>query len=210
MGERTTGLRRPLSSPAVYSLTQNLLGARGVRAHVVAALRPEPGEHILDLGCGPGDVLELLPAQLDYLGIDRDPGYIEAARARFGGRGDFRCADVGDVELSPRSFDAAISIGLLHHLDEGEAGRLFAIAAAALKQDGRLLTLDPARSEGQPALARHLISRDRGRNVRDAEELRALASPWFDDVETEVRHDLARVPYTHALLACRGPRGEGS
>jgi SAM-dependent methyltransferase len=206
MAERTTGLRRALASPAVYSWAQNLLGARAVRGHVLSRhLRLAPGERLLDLGCGPGQVLELLP-QVEYLGVDRDSAYIDAARARGDARAEFVCSDVLTVELPPRSFDAVLAIGLLHHLDDEDAARVFEVAAQALAENGRMVTVDPALAPGQPAIARWLITRDRGRDVRAPAELEALARAAFGRVAVDCRHDLARVPYTHAVLKCAEPR----
>ena len=37
------------------------------------------GERVLDLGCGPGDILSALP-DCEYVGIDVEERYIEAAR----------------------------------------------------------------------------------------------------------------------------------
>src|SRR5438034_43770 len=106
-------------------------------------------------------------------------------------------------------FEAVIAIGLLHHLDDAEAARLVRIAASALTPAGRLVTVDPAPSADQPRLARWLIERDRGRNVREPGAIEGLASPAFAEVAVSTRHDLARVPYTHAILEARQPRRGG-
>ncbi|MGI8513367.1 MAG: class I SAM-dependent methyltransferase, partial [Solirubrobacteraceae bacterium] len=67
-------------------------------------------------------------------------------------------------------------------------------------------TLDPTFVPGQARAARWLLSRDRGQAVRDPAGYQALASSHFAQVTATVRHDLARVPYTHAILECRSPR----
>ena len=206
MAERTTGLMRPLRRPALYSWVQNLLGARAVREHVVREqLRPVPGERILDLGCGPGDLVELLP-EVEYLGVDRNPDYIRAASARAHPGAEFRCADVRTVELPAAGFDAVIAVGLMHHLADRDAALVFALAAAALTDGGRLVTVDPAAAADQPVVARYLVARDRGLNVRPPRELARLAEQSFAGVEVECRRGLARVPYTHAVLRCAQPR----
>jgi SAM-dependent methyltransferase len=52
-------------------------------ADVVALLAPQPGEHILDLGCGDGALTEQLAASGAILtGIDASPTMLAAARAR--------------------------------------------------------------------------------------------------------------------------------
>ena len=200
-------LRRPLADARVYSLVQRLLGADAVRRRFLDDyVRPVQGERILDLGCGPGDILRLL-GEVEYVGIDLSPGYIDAARRRFGARGRFVCGDVRSlaVDESP-GFDAMIAVGLLHHLEDREAEHLFRSAAELVAPGGRVLTLDPAQTEDQPRVARWLIERDRGRSVRDPAAYRRLAEAHFGSVTVSLHHDLARVPYTHAVLECREPR----
>jgi SAM-dependent methyltransferase len=207
MSERAGGIRRPLANAGVYSLVQRALGAEQVRREFVREhLRAQTGERILDLGCGPGEILALLPA-VDYLGVDRSAAYISAAHGRFGDRGRFVCADVREVSAqSLGTFDAVVSVGVLHHLDDTGATGLAALAARVLDPRGRLVSIDPALAPGQPSIARWLIGRDRGRSVRTAEGYRAVLAPYFETVDCTVRHDLARVPYTHAILAGRAPQ----
>jgi hypothetical protein len=79
---------------------------------------------------------------------------------------------------------------------------LAGLAKAALKKSGRLVTLDPCFVEGQSPIARFLLSRDRGQNVRDAEGYRALMSSTFDSMASHIRHDLNLFPYTHLIMEC--------
>lgn len=206
MNEIGTGSGRVLSNAAVYSLVQRLLGAtRARRCLVEDHLRPVPGERLLDLGCGPGDILELLPG-VDYVGVDASSQYVEAARRRFGARATFIHADLRDAQIDPgERFDAVIAIGVLHHLDDRAASEVTGLAATALAPSGRLVTLDPGIEPRQGRLARWLVERDRGRNVRTPEAYAALARGHFASIEPAVRHHLARVPYTHVILECRGP-----
>src|SRR5437763_15986416 len=106
-------------------------------------------------------------------------------------------------------FDAAIAIGLIHHLDDEEASDLAATTAALLKPHGRFVTLDPGRSAGQPWIARWLVERDRGQWVRAPDGYRALAARHFGTTELSVHYDLARLPYPHVVLICRQPMPEG-
>lgn len=200
-------MRRALSNATAYSALQALLGAGGVHRHLVGEhLRPAPSERLLDLGCGPGDVLEALP-EVDYVGVDASPRYLDAARRRWGDRAEFRLADARAVELEPgERFDAVLSIGLLHHLDDPGVRRVADVAASAMRSGGRLVTLDPGLADGQPRIARMLVERDRGHHLRRPDEYRELLAARFDSVRATVRHDLARLPYTHVILECRDPR----
>jgi 2-polyprenyl-3-methyl-5-hydroxy-6-metoxy-1,4-benzoquinol methylase len=168
------------------------------------ALRPT--DRVLDIGCGPGDALYSVPEGVTYEGFDLSEAYIAQARKRWGSRGTFRCERVDEASLeSPASYDLVLSAGVLHHLEDSEALALFRVAALALKPGARLITIDPCLVPGQSPIARFIISKDRGQNVRDAEGYQRLARQVFGEVTPQVRHDLLRIPYTHLILQCRGP-----
>lgn len=208
MAQKTSGLRAILSLPTVYEGFQRALGSERLRTTLVARhIRPVPGQRMLDIGCGPGDVLACLPAGVDYVGFDLSESYISAARERYGDRGRFFVGDVGMVELeSLGEFDRVLAMGVLHHLSDDEVLRLFRIASAVLRDGGTVTTIDPCFAVGQSRVARYVVSRDRGQNVRSSEEYGALAREWFGDVVVHEFHDLLRIPYTHAVLECRQPR----
>lgn len=194
-----------LEKPALYELFSRVVGAQSSRETFVKTyVRPRPGDQILDVGCGPADILDHLPG-VDYFGFDISPSYIESARKRFGERGRFFCERVSEarafLEREGR-FDIVLAIGILHHLDREEALDLFRLARRALKPGGRLVTLDPCYAPGQSPVARYLAARDRGQFVRNEEAYRELARAEFPAVTSSVRHDLLRMPYTHIILEC--------
>ncbi len=190
------------SLPAVYRFAQRSIGSPEVRAAFVnERVRPSPGDRILDIGCGTGDIVQLL-GQVEYIGYDPSAEYIESARERYGDLGEFFVGSVGAVDLEPESFDICIAKGVLHHLDDGAAVDLFREAARVLRPGGRLITMDPVLTDDQPRIARFLAERDRGEDVRTPDGYERLALEAFEQVDTQVRHDLLRVPYSHALLSC--------
>lgn len=202
MAQRTTGWRSAFSLPTVYRFAQRAIGSPEVReAFVREQLRPVPGDRILDIGCGTGDIVALLD-DVDYVGYDPSEEYIESARERFGDRGSFSVGSVGSVDLPAGSFDICVAKGVLHHLDDDAATELFREAARVLRPGGRLVTMDPVFTPDQHRVARFLAERDRGENVRRLEEYEALARTAFEQVTGQVRHDLLRLPYSHALLSC--------
>lgn len=161
------------------------------------------GDRVLDIGCGTGRTLEYLP-DVDYFGFDPNPAYVEAARRRYGSRGTFVCAGVESVRLDgvPRC-DVVLAVAVLHHLDDEASMRLFELASSHLASGGRLVTLDAAITPGQSRIARFIIDRDRGRNVRTEDAYVELAQRVFPHVRFAVRHDMLRVPYTHIILTCQ-------
>ena len=189
--------------PAAYEAFQNMVG-KNYHARLLAEhANSTPGEKVLDIGCGPGHILASL-AGANYTGFDISPEYIEAAQKRFGSRGRFWCRAVGltAIEQERGTFHLALAIGVLHHLDDEHATKLFELARLALRPDGRLVTSDGCFVPGQSRLARWALERDRGKFVRSQEEYVRLAAVCFPKVEARVRHDLLRIPYTHLIMRC--------
>jgi SAM-dependent methyltransferase len=101
-------------------------------AAALADLAPEPGESILDLGCGDGVLTERIAAAgADVLGVDPDPSMLAAARARG------LAVEAGDGQRLPHEnrFDAVFSNATLHWLPDQEAAA--ASVFRALKPGGR-------------------------------------------------------------------------
>ncbi len=204
MGQTTTGLRRILSHPAVYEAYDAIVGTRAVRgAFVRNYVRPFPGAHILELGCGPGNVVRHL-SDVHYVGVDVSEAYIQTARRRYGSRGTFIVADVDGLSGSYReAFDVVLAFGLLHHVDDVVATKVVAEARGALRAGGRFVTLDPCFADGQNRFARFLHEKDRGNHVRYPDGYLALARTAFNDVEHDLRHDLHFIPSTSFMMTCR-------
>jgi SAM-dependent methyltransferase len=196
------GLRSILALPGAYRSFARLIGAHSARAIFAAEyVRPLRRQRILDIGCGPGDLVPYL-AGAEYVGFDSSAEYVASARATYGGIGASFVHDRVGPHLVGRfsSFDTVIASGVVHHLDDADAIQLFEIAHASLRPGGRIVTFDGCYADGQGALARAMLSHDRGRYVRSAEEYVGLASKVFPDVRATVRHDLLRIPYTHVIV----------
>ena len=103
-------------------------------APVVELLAPQPGEHILDLGCGDGALTEKLAASGAHVtGVDASPTMLTEARKR-----GLRVLQMQGEELTfEQQFDAVFSNAALHWMRDQQA--VIAGVARALKPGGRFV-----------------------------------------------------------------------
>ena len=115
----------------------------GWGAAVVERLELEGDETVLDAGCGPGRVTELLLDRLPrgrVVALDGSPAMIGRARERlrrFGDRARFLVADVGEPIPLAEPVDAIVSTATFHWVPDHDA--LFRNLAAVLRPGGQLV-----------------------------------------------------------------------
>ena len=103
---------------------------RFVENHIPTLLDPNPGEKVLDIGCGSGNHLQMLHhLGLDITGVDASPYMISKAREHLGDRGTLKTGVAEDLPFEDNEFDVAVFINTLEFLDDPvqalrEAGRV--------------------------------------------------------------------------------------
>lgn len=103
-------------------------------APVLELLAPQPGERILDLGCGDGALtVKLVAAGANVVGVDGSPGMVAAAQAR---GLDARLMDGRQLAFAAE-FDAVFSNAALHWMPQPDA--VLGGVARALQPGGRFV-----------------------------------------------------------------------
>ena len=204
------GLKKILASSWAYTLFKRALGNRRAYEWMNREFwRVQPGQKVVDIGCGPGIVLRFLPEDIEYVGFDVSEEYIRHAREAHAGN-PRRTFLVGNseafVKQLPESMadaDLVLINGVLHHLDDDEALTALRLARACLRPGGRLVSYENCLLRSQAPLARWIVSKDRGRNLRYESEWKVLFSKVFASFETHVLTGLLRIPYTHIVIEAR-------
>lgn len=196
-----SALKDVFRDPRIYHAFQFHLGFFESRRYSIQHYLPDsPALRILDIGCGPGQITQILPAQVvNYVGFDTDRRYIEFARRNFGDKYEFRCEEFSAKSVGDLQFDVVMMNGLLHHLPDSVADTVLRESAAVLVDDGQLLAIDSCLYRGQGRLDRWLNANDRGKFVRAPQAYDQLVARHFERVDVDVRADLARVPFSFAF-----------
>jgi SAM-dependent methyltransferase len=103
---------------------------------VLDRLRWRGDEHVLDVGCGPGDYYQALTRrypEIDYVGVDLSPEMLESNPAR----PDAVQADIGGLPFASDSFDVVMANHILFLIQDRD--QAISELRRVLKPDGVLL-----------------------------------------------------------------------
>ena len=140
-----------------YDLAVNIttLGqARHLRRMTMDQALIKPGDNVLDVGCGTGEVTLLAKTRAKdgkVYGIDPAPEMIAVARNKSMRKGleiDFRVGVIESLPFSDASIDLVTSSLMMHHLPENLKVRGLGEIYRVLKPGGRLLIADFMRPTG--------------------------------------------------------------
>lgn len=191
-----------LARVPLYVALQKAVGAHTLRHRCLDAARLQPGDVVVDVGCGPAYYFDRLPQPIEYHGFDTDSRYIEWARSRWGSEratfhvGTFDAEAARDLPAP----DAILLLGLLHHLGDEESRNLLELCASILAPGGRVVSVDTAFVPDQGRISRWMSENDRGEHVRHPEQFEELAAPYFGSIRTEIVSGTGRIPGAYVLM----------
>jgi|SRR5688572_28099616 len=170
-----------MEHPSVYSAWQAPFVSQKF-APVERWLRDHEIQRVLDVGCGTGTNAGRF-SDVEYVGIDINERYLQAARAQFLGR--FVQADLTSTDLSSLgTFDMILANSFLHHVADSDVARILAQLSPLLSPEGTIHILDLV-LPGRTSLARVMARLDRGRYARPIEHWRALFGAAFEPIAFE-------------------------
>ncbi len=120
-----------------------------LRESIVDLAKIQPGEKVLDVGCGTGSLAITAKLKVDpsveIYGIDAAPEMIERARKKATKAGvdiDFQAGLVEAIDYPDAIFDVVLSSFMVHHLPGDLKSKAFTEMYRVLKPGGRLLIVD--------------------------------------------------------------------
>ena len=122
---------------------------RSIRQQTVELAQIKPGDKVLDVGCGTGDLTQAAKAQAgstgDVYGIDASPEMIEVAwrkAARAGVDIHYRVDLIEALSFPDDTFDVVLSSLMIHHLPDELKRKGLAEICRVLKPNGCLIVVD--------------------------------------------------------------------
>lgn len=127
-----------------FGLSENTYGH--VKRLEWIASHLDPGDRVLEIGCGTGFMitLPLIRAGWDAIGVDTDEASIEYGRALLAGEGlDPERLRSEDAATLPGTFNAVILSEVLEHIPDAGIAALLATVGELLAPGGKLLVTVP-------------------------------------------------------------------
>ena len=202
MSQRKNQIYNFINNPLIYKIIQGVMSGTSFRNSIIKKNITKNNLKILDIGCGPAQILEHIP-QCDYYGYDIDRRSIQYAKKKYYQKNyHFYCKKFNKTELKKLpKFDFIIFFGILHHLSNKEVYEILKLCKKIMKKNSKLLTEDPILLENQNVIAKFLIKKDRGLNVRDKQEYINLLKKHFKKIKNKVTHQYF-IPYTWFTTVC--------
>jgi ubiquinone/menaquinone biosynthesis C-methylase UbiE len=161
---------------------------RELRQRTADLARIQPGEQVLDVGCGTGTLAIEVARRVGTVGrvAGVDPGTQQIARARAKGARrhlpiDFQIGVIEQLPFPDQTFDVVLSTLMMHHLPAPLKRQGLAEIARVLKPGGRLVIADFKRKQERTGRAARFHAG--GSSMQDLADL--VKEAGFEHLEIE-------------------------
>jgi ubiquinone/menaquinone biosynthesis C-methylase UbiE len=141
-----------------YDLISRLLGAAKLHRRLVELADLHPGQRVLEIGCGTGNLTKLVKRGqpgAEVVGLDPDPRALAMATRKAAGLGvRFDRGYSQSLPYPDGSFDRVLSSLMFHHLDEEQKRGTLSEVRRVLRPGGALYLVDFGAESGGHGLLR--------------------------------------------------------
>ena len=195
-------MKRILKYPFFYNFYQNIIGCKSfLKKYSQQYLKIEDNQSVLDLGCGTGNVCCFLPQNIDYVGIDISPKYIDYASKKYPNF-NFHCQSLDEKINLNKTFDVIYGEAILAGLTDDQCKQMFETIVKHSKKTTRIILSDMNYSDDASFIKKLLFSSERNSNVRDREKYLSLFAPYFEVNKISVINEVYRIPYSKLVFEC--------
>lgn len=195
-----------LALPICYDLFQTAVGSVKFRSNFVSEnVSKFKIENVLDLGCGTASTASLLPKDVNYIGLDTSPKYLEKAKSRTTDReSKLILTDIANDQWthSAGKLNAALglALGIYHHINDRQLEETISNLSAVLQPGSKIVSLDPVIDAETTKLANWFAKNDRGQFIREPESYVESFRKYGFSVKYEITRNSFRIPYDLLLI----------
>jgi len=195
-----------LAVPICYDMFQTAVGSVKFRSNFVSDnISKFKMENVLDLGCGTASTANLLPKDVNYIGLDTSLKYLEKARTRTADRqSKLIHTDIASSQWTNISgkLDNALglALGIYHHIDDNQLKDTITNLSNVLQPGSKIVSLDPVIDTKTTKLAHWFARNDRGRFIRDPDQYTEVFNRNGFSVKYEITRNSFRIPYDLLLI----------
>ena len=196
---------------------------------VLAEAAPGADSHVVDLGCGSGQLaLKIAPGVTSVVAVDVSQAMIDLLVENGARQGianvEGRAVPIEHLDLAPGSVDVVVSNYALHHLRDADKALAVRKAAGWLAPGGRLVIGDMMFGRGSDARDRQIISsklalmlrkgpagwwriaKNAGRYLLRFQERPVSMAAWVEMFESAGLVDVEAIPVVNEAAVVRGTK----
>lgn len=195
-----------LSIPVCYDIFQMAVGSvRFRREFVKQEVSNFKMQTVMDLGCGTASTLDLLPTDVNYVGLDVSTRYLaRAAKRNSKSNSKLILTDVSEKSWTEQTNNLGktlgLALGVYHHLDDGKLEHTIQNLESTLETSSQIVSSDPIIDSQTTPAARWFAKNDRGKFIRSPEYYQEIFGKFGFIVTFKITRNDFRIPYDLLIM----------